>query len=107
MNEERLRRLLEFLEEDPGDAFTIYAIANEYKETQPDNARFYFECLLKDHPEYLGTYLHAAHLYIELDEPDLAREVYERGIDLAQTQNNKLALRELVNAYNEFLEVDS
>ncbi len=56
MNEQRLQQLFKFLEEDKNDPFTLYAIALEYQETQPDEAMKYFEGLLQNHPDYTGTY---------------------------------------------------
>ncbi len=99
----RLQQLLEFLNDDPNDPFTIYAIATEYLHTDPDQARRYYEILLNDHPYYLPTYYHAAKLYESLDERDLALTAYEKGIQLATEKKEYLALRELQNAYQELL----
>ena len=103
MNNNRLKQLFKFLEEDPNDAFTLYAIATEYIGTEPNKALDYYEKLLIDHPDYIGTYYHAANLYNDFNRKEKAEEVYSKGIQLATEQNNSLALRELQNAYNEFL----
>ncbi|ELR69357.1 hypothetical protein C900_05137 [Fulvivirga imtechensis AK7] len=103
MNSSRLNQLLKFLQEDPNDPFTIYALATEYKTHDASKSRMYFEKLLKDHPDYLPTYYHVAQLYMALGLKQQAEESFLKGIDLAKTQNNSLALRELQNAYNEFL----
>ena len=99
----RLQQLLEFLKEDPDDPFTLYAIATEYLQTDVEQARRYFEILLKSHPNYVPTYYHAAKLYEAFDEKDLAIKTYEKGIQQASEQNENLALRELKNAYQEIL----
>ena len=65
MNTERLTQLLKFLEEDPHDAFNWYAVATEYRATDPDRALVYFEKLLTEHPDYVPTYYHAAQLYLD------------------------------------------
>ena len=103
MNESRLALLAKYLEEDPHDPFNIYAIATEYKREHPEKAIRYYEQLLTDHPEYLPTYYHAAETYQLLDQTDQVEEVYKKGIELAKSQKETTALRELQNAYNEFL----
>lgn len=103
MKSPRLKQLIEFLKEDPNDPFTLYAIATEYKAVDIAKARSYFEQLLEEHPDYLATYYHVAHLYLDLDLESQAEEAFKKGIEVAKTQKNSLALRELQNAYNEFL----
>ncbi len=103
MNSPRLEQLLEFYKEDPNDAFSIYAIATEYLKSDLTLARKYFEILLKDHPDYLPTYYHVAHLYEELDENELAEKAYRKGIILATKQGNATTLRELKNALDELM----
>lgn len=103
MNSPRLNQLLKFLQEDPNDPFTLYAIATEYKNSDIQKSRAYFEKLLTEHPDYLATYYHVAHLYLNLNLRAQAEDVFKKGIELAKKQNNPLALRELQNAYNEFL----
>lgn len=103
MNSSRLDQLNSFLEKDPNDPFILYAIATEYRSEHPTKARDYYERLLSEHPDYLATYYHAALLYLDLGEDTLAEDAFKKGIALAQEQENALALRELQNAYNEFL----
>lgn len=99
----RLQQLFTFLEQEPNDPFIIYAIATEYRNSDLEKAKSYFEQLLNDHESYLATYYHAAHLFFELGEDHRAKEVYEKGIALAEKQGEKMALRELRNAYANFL----
>jgi tetratricopeptide (TPR) repeat protein len=103
MNSERLDQLLDFLKDDPNDAFTIYAIATEYNASDPEKALEYYEKLLSQHADYLATYYHAAILYADLGKSEQAETTFKKGIALAQNKNESLALRELQNAYNEFL----
>jgi len=102
MNQSRLNQLLQFYEEDPKDPFNVYALANEYKVSDPKKALKYFEILIQDHPSYVATYYHLAHLYIDLGMDDLAKLTFEQGIDMAVQNNDSFALRELQNAYDEF-----
>lgn len=107
MNEARLAQLLAFLKDDPNDPFTTYAIATEYLKSDPDKARHYFEILLNNHPDYVATYYHAAHLYWDLDMHEEAVQTFEQGIATAQKQQEVLALRELRSAYEQYqFEVD-
>ena len=99
----RLKKLLEFLEEAPNDPFTIYAVATEYRRSDPKKTLHYFERLLQEHPNYVATYYHAAQLYLDIGKTDRAEEVFTKGIAIAREHNDALALRELQNAYNEFL----
>jgi tetratricopeptide (TPR) repeat protein len=99
----RISQLLEFLKEDPHDPFTKYALATEFLSTDKHKSLSYFEDLLDNHPEYIGTYYHAANLLNELGETDKAKEVYEKGIAEAEKQKNAHALRELKTAYQNFL----
>lgn len=103
MNSSRLEQLEVFLKNEPNDPFILYAIATEYRNHDPEKAREYYDVLLTHHPEYLATYYHAALLFIELNEIALAEETFKKGIAIAQEQGNSLSLRELQNAYNEFL----
>lgn len=103
MNQSRLEQLLQFYEEDQNDPFNIYALANEYKSSDPDKTMDYFEILIEKHPEYIATYYHLAHLYIDIGEDEKAKSTFEKGIEIASINNEALALRELKNAYDEFM----
>ncbi|RYC69917.1 MULTISPECIES: enzyme of heme biosynthesis [Spirosoma] len=102
MNNERIQQLIRFVQEEPGEPFNVYALAMEYMNSQPEQARTYLDQLLSDHPDYLPTYYHAAALYAELDERDKAAGLYEKGIRLAEVQNNQKALQELQRARQAF-----
>ena len=47
----RLQQLLAFYEADPADAFTIYALATEYRTQEPARAWEYYQKLLTEHPD--------------------------------------------------------
>jgi len=103
MNSSRLEQLKAYLKDEPNDPFTLYAIATEYRDSQPEKAKELFEELLNKHEDYLATYYHLADLYVDFNELEKAENLYKKGIELAKKQDNYLALRELQNAYNEFL----
>ncbi|MFN3852584.1 MAG: tetratricopeptide repeat protein [Spirosomataceae bacterium] len=99
MQAERLKILLELLEQEPNEPFNIYAIAMEYMSNDPDKALSYLENLLENHPDYLPTYYHAGALYVEKQNFEKALATYEKGIALATSLQKNNALRELRGAY--------
>ncbi|MCG8323858.1 MAG: tetratricopeptide repeat protein [Cytophagales bacterium] len=103
MNSERLKQLFDFLEHDPEDSFTIYAIALEYLQENQEKAKEYLDILLEKHPDYLPTYYQAALLYQSMNEDKKAINIFEKGIELAQKTNSLMTKRELQNALNELL----
>ncbi|MBX2966454.1 MAG: tetratricopeptide repeat protein [Cyclobacteriaceae bacterium] len=100
MNLTRIEHLLKYLEEDPNDAFSLYALALEYKDDKPAEAERLFSQLLAAHPDYLPTYYQAAQLMETTGQVDKALKLYATGIDLAKQQNNQATLRELKAAYD-------
>ena len=103
MNQQRVEKLLEFLENEPNDPFTIYALATEFIDYDSTKSKTYFENLLKDHPDYLPTYYHAAQLYADLDMISEADKTYQLGIALAKRLNETKTLHELQNAYQNLI----
>jgi len=103
MNAERLTQLKKYLEENPQDPFSIYALALEYQKTDLKQAQEYFETLLKDHSDYTPTYYQAAKLYQALEKFSRAKEIYLKGIEVCQKAGETKAVQELRNAYQELL----
>jgi tetratricopeptide (TPR) repeat protein len=99
-----LERLLSFYEEEPGDPFNIYALALEYLKSNQLQASKYFDKLLNEHPDYLATYYHAGEFFAQREEVEKAREIYLKGIALAQSQGNQKTHSELTRAYRSFLD---
>lgn len=96
---DRLDALLQFHEEDPTDAFTQFAIAQEYlKREAPEQALTFFERLAETNPDYTGTYYHLGKLYQRLGRNDDALTTYRRGIEVARAQRNQKDLSELQDA---------
>lgn len=99
MSTDRLDQLLQFYEDDPDDAFTRHAIAQEYlKAGEAEKARVFFEALVEDQPTYTGTYYHLGKLYERLGCPDDALKTYEEGIRVAREQGAQKDLSELQDA---------
>ena len=103
MDANRVKLLEKYRKEDPNDPFTLYALALEYFSQSPEQAKPLFLELLEKHPNYTATYYHAADCFYQLDELELARETYVKGITILKEQNELKALRELENAYQNFL----
>ncbi|SEJ71608.1 hypothetical protein SAMN05192553_10991 [Cyclobacterium xiamenense] len=99
---DRVKELVTYMEEEPDNPFNIYALALEYQNQDKEKASFYFNKLLREHKSYLPCYYHAAKLFAELGLPEQAESTFVAGIQLAKTQNNTHAQRELENAYFNF-----
>jgi len=102
MDNPRLTQLLAFYEEDPTDPFNLYALALEYRETEPEQAAFFFQKLLHDFTHYLPAYYPAAQFFAERDDEATARTVFERGIALASATRQDKPHRELQAAYRQW-----
>lgn len=102
MNNSLLANLLAFYEEDPADPFNAYALAIEYSKSDLQEARRFFDILLEKHPDYLPTYYHAGAFFAAMEKIEKAEEIYRKGVELAQIQNNARAHRELLAAFNNF-----
>lgn len=95
----RLQHLLEFYDDDPDDAFTRFALAQEYlNRGDPEKALSFFEELVETDPDYVGTYYHLGKLYERLGRTDAAIATYEAGIEVAREQRAQKDLSELQDA---------
>ncbi|EAZ82727.1 hypothetical protein [Algoriphagus machipongonensis] len=99
----RWELLKQFTKDEPENPFNWYALALEFREEKPQEAKEIFEMLLKDFKSYLPTYYTAASFFSEIEEIEEAKKIYENGIELASSQQNQKALQELKNAYQNFL----
>ncbi len=102
MNSERINLLEKYIEEEPTNPFNKYALAMEYYEEAPDKALPTLRGLIVHHPEYLPTYFKLAHLLWEDEIWKEAASIFQKGIDLADQQNDQKALQELKAAYLNF-----
>ena len=96
---DRIDQLKAFLDEDPDDPFTRFALAQEYlKDDRVRKAVEVFEGLVETDPDYVGTYYHLGKLYERLDRTQDAIETYAAGIDVARSQGEQKDLSELQDA---------
>ena len=97
----RLQKLLNFLKNEPDDPFLKYALATEYFNAKDmDKALFYYEDLVSNHPDYVGTYYHLGKLYEILDRKPDAVMTYLKGMDVARGVGDMHAYSELQTVYN-------
>lgn len=95
----RITTLLEFLSEDPDDAFVRFALASEYvKAGEFDAALMWFEKLVLDQPDYVGAYYHLGKLYLRLGRENEALKTFDDGIEAASRVNDFHAASELRSA---------
>lgn len=99
MTHPRLKQLLEFLLEEPNDAFTLYAIAMEYMHTDPEKSMDFFNRLLTFHETYTATYYQAGKLYEQLGLEEEAKKIYMKGIDICMKAGKMKTVAELRSAY--------
>ncbi len=71
----------------------------EYKNAgQLVEARAQFEILMRDHADYVATYLHAGNTLAALGDRAAAREAFTRGIQVAAQRGDAHARGELEGA---------
>ena len=99
---DRITKLKEFLQANPGDNFLKHALALEYIRIGDDvTARSVFEEILTLDPGYVGSYYHLAKLLERAGETDMAIQWYEKGMEAAKKAGDKHAFGELRSAYEE------
>lgn len=99
MQAERLKILLQLIEDEPNDPFNYYAVAMEYLRNDPPKACASLEKIVVNFPDYLPTYYHLATLLAETNQQQDAETIFKRGIVLAEAQANNKALRELKSTF--------
>lgn len=101
----RVERIQEMLQSNPKDNFLRHALALEYIKLQNDSeAQKWFEAVLHDSPDYVGSYYHLAKLFERNGQTDLAITWYEKGMQMAKQLNQQHAFNELRAAYDECMD---
>ena len=101
MQSSRLEKLHQFFKNEPNDPFLKYALATEYLVMENfDTALTYFEDLVQNHVDYVGTYYHLGRLYETLGRKDDAIKTYQNGMQIARKVNDMHAFSELQTVYN-------
>lgn len=95
----KIKRLAWQIKNNPGDSFSKFALALEFrKQDEYKKARILFEDILESDPDYVGVYYHLGKLYEALDRLSDSKELYERGIEIADKQNKSRTKSELNEA---------
>ena len=80
----RIEILKGFLEENPNDSFSRYALALEYvKLSQNDDALREFETVKTNDPDYVATYYQLGQFYQKLGRHHEAEKTFRTGITVA------------------------
>lgn len=104
MENSRIEQIKTFLKDSPDDAFLNYALAIEYLGiNETDMAKAIFEKLIKIMPDYSATYYHYGKLTLKEGNPELATQIFEQGIKVADKNKELHAAAELRSALNELL----
>ena len=99
MNQERLAKLQEYLQNDPKDPFLVYAIAQEYDRGGEDGqADAWYRRLIQEHQDYIATYYHYGKLLERTGKTAEAIQMYEIGIEVAVKAGDRHAAGELREA---------
>jgi tetratricopeptide (TPR) repeat protein len=104
MQNTRLQKLLEFYNAEPADPFLKYALATEYIALNDfPAALIYFEDLILNNKEYVGTYYHLGALYEKLNRKEDAIKTYQQGMQIARAAKDNHAFSELQGVYNSIM----
>ncbi len=103
MNQIRIQMLEQRIKEFSADPFYIYALALEYKDSEPKKCLELLEESQNKFPKYLPVYYQLAEILQEFNQKDKALEIYDLGIELAQSQSELKTLAELKNAKQNLL----
>lgn len=94
----RIEQLQKFIEQDPSDVFSRYALGLEYiKLEKLTEAEKCFQFLIVHHPTYVGTYYQLGKLLQKLGNDEEAKSVFKKGMLLTQKSDAK-TYSELQNA---------
>jgi Tfp pilus assembly protein PilF len=98
----RIEILKGFLEENPNDSFSRYALALEYaKLGQNDDALREFETVKTSDPGYVATYFQLGQLYQKLGRTHDAEKTFRTGITVAAKAGDEHTRSELEGALEE------
>ena len=95
----RVEILKGFLDDNPNDSFSRYALALEYvKLGQHDDAVREFETVKKKDPDYLATYFQLGQLYLKMGQAHEAEKTFRTGITVATKAGDDHTRSELEGA---------
>ena len=99
---ERIRTLLTFLAADPGDTFSRFALAMEHKKAGDiESAAEALEEVIRRDPAYIGAYYHLGKMRFSEARYLEAKELYDKGLQAAESKGEAHEARELRQALAE------
>ncbi|MBI4456770.1 MAG: tetratricopeptide repeat protein [Acidobacteria bacterium] len=103
MSNDRVTVLKSLIEKNANDPFPRYALAMEYIRTERvEEALEIFSHLLESNPDYVPTYFQAGMAFRKAGETERARQVFRKGIEIAERLGNIHSKNELENALQNF-----
>ena len=95
----RIEILKGFLDDNPKDSFSRYALALEYvKVGQNSDAVHEFETVKKNDPDYVATYFQLGQLYQKLGQTHEAEKTFRTGMTVAAKIGDEHTRSELEGA---------
>ena len=95
----RIEALKQFLEEDPGDSFSRYALAMEYSKLgRAEEAIAEYREIVESDPDYVATYYQLGKALESQGLAEDAGEAYRQGIAVAGRQGDAHTRDELAAA---------
>ena len=105
---ETVRRLAQFIRQNPNDLFSRFALALErIKRGEDEKARTLFESIEQIQPDYPGLPYHLGKFYQRIGELVLAERLFQRGIEFATEKGDQHVKNELLQAMEELKFVKS
>ena len=93
---DRLEKLKELMDRNPGDSFPLYGVAMEYRRRGDlSEAACYFEKLVRDFPDDVAAYLQYGLTLLDLGREEEATEVLNSGIERSLASGNEHAAEEM------------
>ena len=104
MSNTRLKKLLEFIKEQPQDLFLKYALAMEYLGMNDiEQAKTYFEEVIKSDKNHVAAYYQLGKIFERQGNESSAISIYEKGIEAAKIKNDQRSIREIKTALDELM----
>ncbi len=95
----RLEKIKAFLADSPNDSFLTFALAKEYEKMgEKQKALEQYLAIVKNDPNYVGTYYHLGKLYEQLEEFTTAFQTYKDGMKVTRAAGDQHAFSELAGA---------
>jgi tetratricopeptide (TPR) repeat protein len=100
----RIEQIKSFLKDSPDDTFLNYALAIEYLGiNEKELSKSIFENLLLKSPDYSATYYHYGKLLLSENRREEAKDIFEKGVQIALKNKETHAVAELRTILNELL----